>query len=413
MAPLCVRHMPCVMNGKKNPDAARDHVIRWRLSARWPMARSCFVMSVLEQREKRHKPSLYALVGRGERQRPFGKKLPAQRALLRRWPYALMSKRKKDQMEGGPLDDSDAFVSQEAPINALSVMPHNSGASREAPRLDNNISEDEVINLDVRGTRLRVLRSTLATGPPDSLLSRLFGTDKGPWTRRPQADGSYFIDDDPKDFDAILCYLRYGVEGVRFESAARAWRARALAAYYMLDDMAYACLIQALTADLNAAPPHALATARYTFESHQTLVAKPASGPFAHYNDECLGVVSRQHHATTTTTHYVREWPLIHLLTWLARIVGVPLDGLGFDGAQCTASSWTSSSPTLLGDGLAIDVKAGAGRPLPSFAWTRLEHGCLVIRERGSTEESKDTRALSAKAAGSGHGAPPPLVFSW
>lgn len=313
-----------------------------------------------------------------------------------------MPKRKKDEMESDTLhdDDSDNFASERS-TGSGAILPTGDAARNETLQFD-----DAVVALDVRGTRLRVLRSTLATGPPNSLLARLFGTDEGPWTRRPQADGSYFIDDDPQDFDAILCYLRYGAEGVRFESAARAWRARALATYYMLDDMAHACLIQALNADLNTAPTHALGTIRYVFRDPTTVPDAP-TGPtgdcgdhnkapirlFADYDESDAPTAAM---CVPVTTHYVRTWSLMHLFVWIAHSIGVPMDGLEFLGAEWSKSSWTGDISHPLGGDRPIDVDACAARPLASFAWTRAERGGLIVqrRDQATARDEKNDRSL-------------------
>ncbi|WBR14548.1 Btb/poz domain-containing protein [Pandoravirus kuranda] len=292
-----------------------------------------------------------------------------------------------------PLRDAegdDAFLTGRP--NAQDATQSDDDSTRNAPRPD-----DPVVGLDVRGTRLRVLRSTLATGPPDSLLARLFGTEPGPWSRRPQADGSYFIDDDPQDFDAVLCYLRYGVDGIRFESAARAWRARALATYYMLDDMAHACLIEALRADLYAAPPHLTPTIRYAFEypADDTVEAPDHSldkhdDPFPHYGDESR---PKEPVFTPMTIHYVRSWSLRHLLVWIAHAIGVPVDKLEFLGAEWRESSWTGTTPHPLGGIRPIDVGACAARPLASFPWVRAARGGLLVQMRGQATGEKQKAA--------------------
>ncbi|AVK77236.1 BTB incomplete domain containing protein [Pandoravirus macleodensis] len=310
-----------------------------------------------------------------------------------------MPKRKKDEMESDTLHDNksdDSAFERSSESNAMPTAGDASG--NNTPQFD-----DAVINLDVRGTCLRVLRSTLATGPPDSLLARLFGTDGGPWTRRPQADGSYFIDDDPQDFDAVLCYLRYGTEGVRFESATRAWRARALATYYMLDDMAHACFIQALTADLNTAPTHAVATLRYVFQD-STAVTDTSTGFFGNggkRTEAHVGLFADYDESDSPTAavyapatiHYVRTWSLMHLLAWIAHSISVPMDGLEFFGVEWHKSSWTGDVPHPLGGDRPIDVDACAARLLTSFAWTRAERGGLIIQRRDKATGTEEKPA--------------------
>ncbi|AVK76017.1 BTB incomplete domain containing protein [Pandoravirus neocaledonia] len=311
--------------------------------------------------------------------------------------YKVMSKRKAEDMEADtPLRDAegdDAFFTGRP--NAQDATQSDDDVARNAPRPD-----DPVVDLDVRGTRMRVLRSTLATGPPDSLLARLFGAEGGPWSRRPQADGSYFIDDDPQDFDAVLCYLRYGAEGMRFESAARAWRARALATYYMLDDMAHACLIEALRADLCATPTHLTATIRYAFADPDKYAIEASAESldkdddlFPHYGNERR---AKEPTLAPVTIHYVRGWSLAHLLVWIAHAIGVPVDQLEFTGTEWRESSWTGISPYPLGGIHPIDVEACAAYPLASFPWVRAERGGLLVQMRGqATGEKQKSDPLS------------------
>jgi hypothetical protein len=106
----------------------------------------------------------------------------------------------------------------------------------------------EVVTLNLRGKRLSVLRSTLCTGPRDSLLRRLFGDDPR-WALVPQTDGTYFLDDCRKAFEAVVDYLRYGADCLCFATKADAWRAAGVAAYYRLWDMQFTCACRALEFD--------------------------------------------------------------------------------------------------------------------------------------------------------------------
>ena len=68
------------------------------------------------------------------------------------------------------------------------------------------MSNDDIINLNVGGTKLTTLRSTLCQ-VEDSLLARIFS---GRWENniRRDQDGAVFFDFNPQDFILILDYLR-------------------------------------------------------------------------------------------------------------------------------------------------------------------------------------------------------------
>ncbi|AJF98528.1 BTB/POZ domain protein [Pandoravirus inopinatum] len=220
---------------------------------------------------------------------------------------------------------------------------------------------DDVVTLDVRGTRTRVLRSTLTAGPPGSLLARLFACEVGPWVSRPQADGSHFIDDDPQDFEAVLCYLRYGVDGVRFDSATRAWRARSIAAYYMLDAMVHACALEALRAELRVAPACAVGSLLYAFEGYTDEVD----------SDVGIGLVPAR-------VHFMRDWPMNHVCAMIAHEVGHSVDLLVFYCVDwvvrgCLADFVRYTDP--------IDVERSTGT-VASFPLTRADHGGLLVLKR-------------------------------
>lgn len=61
--------------------------------------------------------------------------------------------------------------------------------------------------LDVGGTRFTTSRETLCSAK-DSMLERMFS---GQVPAKPEPDGSYFIDRDPRSFEAILNALRRGM----------------------------------------------------------------------------------------------------------------------------------------------------------------------------------------------------------
>lgn len=220
---------------------------------------------------------------------------------------------------------------------------------------------DDVVTLDIRGARTRVLRSTLTAGPPGSLLARLFACDAGPWTSRSQADGSHFIDDDPQDFEAVLCYLRYGVDGVRFDSATRAWRARSIAAYYMLDAMVGACTLEALRAELRSAPPCAVNSLLYAFEGYTGEVD----------SDVGVGLVPAR-------IHFARHWSMSHLCAAIAHEVGLSVDQLVFHCVDWVVRGRLADF-VLYTDPIDVERSTGA---VASFPLARADRGGLLVLKR-------------------------------
>ena len=68
------------------------------------------------------------------------------------------------------------------------------------------MSYNEILNLDVGGTKFKTSRQTLMR-EPGSLLGRMFDIDS-PLQPAAMQDGAYFLDRDPKKFEIILNYLR-------------------------------------------------------------------------------------------------------------------------------------------------------------------------------------------------------------
>src|SRR5271170_7861454 len=69
------------------------------------------------------------------------------------------------------------------------------------------IPNDDIIVLDVGGTHFKTTRSTLRKyGGP---LATMFN-DNAKMSPSRLVDGAFFLDDDPKLFEAFLTYLRYG-----------------------------------------------------------------------------------------------------------------------------------------------------------------------------------------------------------
>lgn len=69
------------------------------------------------------------------------------------------------------------------------------------------MSYNEIVNINVGGTRFMTSRQTLMR-EPSSLLGRMFDIDSSLKPAAMLDDGAYFLDRDPKKFEIILNYLR-------------------------------------------------------------------------------------------------------------------------------------------------------------------------------------------------------------
>jgi len=236
---------------------------------------------------------------------------------------------------------------------------------------------DKIV-LDVRGTCVPVLRSTLRAGSPSSLLRRMFplpahASSQGPsgaaqdtdddarWALKPQADGSYFIDDDPSDFAVVLQYLRCGAARIKFatDRAADAWRVAGLASYYMLHDLEQACIHEALSAELAATPAPLVATVQYVFEDDLG------------EDDARVGLGFNRSQLIA-----MRTWPTVYACARIGEALGVPMEQLVFYDTEL------STSGTAIADlyvRRAIDPWSET--PIERQAWwRRSQDGILFVR---------------------------------
>lgn len=170
--------------------------------------------------------------------------------------------------------DSPLHGAGEAP-NGADATVHGSDASsdgsaaRAAPAdAIRTQQRDDLVDLDVSGTRMTVLRSTLCAGPPTSILRRMFGIDDADtatvW-RPPMRDGAFFLNYDPRHFAAIVNALRYGADAARFGEAADVACVRGLAAYLGLYDIEAECAYAIGRID-DTFDPEAHATVSFIFE---------------------------------------------------------------------------------------------------------------------------------------------------
>lgn len=177
--------------------------------------------------------------------------------------------RKDGHMRDSPLHDiGDTLVDQPPTGNGSGIAPDvvpvqaAPGDALCAPQ------HDDLVDLDVSGTRMTVLRSTLCAGPPTSILRRMFDLgdpDMAAMWRPPVRDGAFFLDHDPRHFATIINALRYGVDAARFGEAADVACVRGLAAYLGLYDIEAECAYAVSRID-DTFDPEAYATIPFIFE---------------------------------------------------------------------------------------------------------------------------------------------------
>ncbi|WBR14983.1 Btb/poz domain-containing protein [Pandoravirus kuranda] len=154
-------------------------------------------------------------------------------------------------------------------VQGSDTVPHDP-VSHGAPADDIRTSQqrDDLVDLDVSGTRMTVLRSTLCAGPPTSILRRMFDTDDVDTTslwRPPVRDGAFYLNYDPRHFAAIINALRYGADVARFGDVADVACVRGLAAYLGLYDIEAECAYAVGRID-DTFDPDAHATISFIFE---------------------------------------------------------------------------------------------------------------------------------------------------
>ena len=93
-----------------------------------------------------------------------------------------------------------------------------------------------LIEINVGGKHFQASEKTL-TKYPDSMLGKMFGQNQelpNPLPPESFVDGAYFIDADPKVFEAILTWLRYGEINLKKVSLSHL---TAAASYFGLEDL--------------------------------------------------------------------------------------------------------------------------------------------------------------------------------
>ncbi|AGO83264.1 BTB/POZ domain containing protein [Pandoravirus dulcis] len=149
----------------------------------------------------------------------------------------------------------DSTLHHDAAVDAPPEPPPRAAAPR-----------DDIVELDVSGERMSILRSTLCAGPPTSILRRMFDpvSAAAGWAP-PVRDGVHFVDHDPRYFRIVLDALRYGNGVVRFVDGYDLACVRGMADYLGLYDLAAEC-DRALLRNEDREDPDAHATVTYLFE---------------------------------------------------------------------------------------------------------------------------------------------------
>lgn len=83
---------------------------------------------------------------------------------------------------------------------------------------DTHLKMNDMARLNVLGTIMYVMRSTLCAGPPTSILRRMFDVStETDWRPRfCQETNAYIIDQDAKIFGMLIDVLRYGNDIVHY-----------------------------------------------------------------------------------------------------------------------------------------------------------------------------------------------------
>nr|UDO46986.1 btb/poz domain [Pandoravirus massiliensis] len=171
--------------------------------------------------------------------------------------------------------DSQLHALADVPCDASAMEPRQGTASGAAPdqsatptTAECTLRRDDLVDLNVSGTRMTVLRSTLCAGPPTSILRRMFdlgdAETAAAW-RPPMRDGAFFLDYDPRHFATIINALRYGADAARFGDGADVACVRGLASYLGLYDIEAECAYAISRMD-DLFDPEAHASLSFVFE---------------------------------------------------------------------------------------------------------------------------------------------------
>nr|UDO48147.1 BTB/POZ domain protein [Pandoravirus massiliensis] len=204
--------------------------------------------------------------------------------------------------------------------------------SSSAPERDDAMEDDEatkhrgqvvcstghqLITLNVGGEKMTTLRSTFAAAPAGSLLGRMFGPDADPiWAPPRLADGSYFLDLNPRHFAVILNALRHGPAMLYRLSPADRGAITLVADYLGLDLGSSTCLAADVLRYRVAMAPE---SARFTIA---------AVSPAAFWPDRIdlceWGVCA----AKITYVPVLRSWTLAEARDMLSSAMNIPADRL-------------------------------------------------------------------------------------
>ncbi|AGO85044.2 Ubiquitin-specific protease incomplete domain containing protein [Pandoravirus salinus] len=113
------------------------------------------------------------------------------------------------------------------------------------------------VTLDARGTQMTTTRTTLANAPLCSLLHRIAApTTAGPFSAPTcQADGSYFVDINPRWLSVVIDYLAHGIVTAPQLTPGVLAGVQAVADYLGLDALSLECAARLARVEADDAPP--------------------------------------------------------------------------------------------------------------------------------------------------------------
>ncbi|AVK74899.1 BTB/POZ domain containing protein [Pandoravirus quercus] len=174
--------------------------------------------------------------------------------------------------------------------------------------------ESRLITLNVGGEKMVTSRTTFAAAPAGSLLAQMFGPDADPqWTPPRLADGSYFMDLNPRHFAVVLDVLRHG-PAMLYPLSPADRGAVTLVADYLGIDLAASCFAN------DVLRYRAMAVA----ESERLMIL--GVSPSAFWND-CLDLCDWS--ASSIKATYVPaigSWTLAEARDVLSSAMGIPSD---------------------------------------------------------------------------------------
>nr|UMO80345.1 BTB incomplete domain containing protein [Pandoravirus aubagnensis] len=272
-------------------------------------------------------------------------------------------------MRDSPLHDiGDTPVDSSPTCHGLRVAPDVAPVHAAPADTTRALQHDDLVDLDVSGTRMTVLRSTLCAGPPTSILRRMFDlgdVETAAVWRPPVRDGAFFLDHDPRHFATIINALRYGVDAARFGEATDVACVRGLAAYLGLYDIEAECAYVVSRID-DVFDPEAHATISFIFED--------SLGD----GDHRLGVG-----CLPATVRVPRRWRASRALETIADALGMRRTHLRFYTAYVGTTVLYDAYRLWSRDSLSIGepIDPAPTSTVHQFPWARYD-GCIVFAAR-------------------------------